>query len=123
MARLPNKVPGVITIIARFAAWALLAAIVVLTLVPPSERPVTGLPRELEHSVIFAAAGAAFAIAYRGRITVLVLAVICSGALEFAQSFVPGRHARVGNFMTDALSACLMLVFCDVILRKLDWRQ
>src|SRR4029077_4923860 len=52
-----------------------------------------------------------------------VLAVIYSGALEFAQSFVPGRHARVGDFMTYAWSACLMLVFCDVILRKLDSRQ
>jgi VanZ family protein len=112
------KSSGLITKLARFSAWALAAAITVLTLVPLSLRPVTGLPREVEHAAIFGAAGMAFAVGYRGRLVALVmLAVIYSGALELAQMMAPGRHARLEDFMTNALSACLMILFCDVVLR------
>jgi VanZ family protein len=120
-AQIMKALEPVITKLARISAWVLAAAIAVLTLAPPVLRPVTGLPRELKHAVIFAAAGAAFAVGYRGRLAALVmLAVVYSGALELAQTMVPGRHARLSDFMTDATSACLMILFCDVVLRKLD---
>jgi hypothetical protein len=48
-----------ITQLARFAAWILAAAIIVLTLVPPTMRPVTVLRHDIEHAAIFAAAGVA----------------------------------------------------------------
>ncbi|HMK79921.1 MAG TPA: hypothetical protein VK438_09735 [Xanthobacteraceae bacterium] len=43
----------------KLLAWLCLAAIVVLSLVKPSLRPVTALPHNLEHAGIFALAGLA----------------------------------------------------------------
>ena len=49
------------------ACAALLIAIVVLSLVPAYDRPVTALPHSLEHLTIFFAAGLAFGIGYPQR--------------------------------------------------------
>jgi VanZ family protein len=103
---------------ARFAAWSLAVTIAVLMLVPPSLRPTMGISHDLEHAGIFAAAGAAFAIAYRGRLFPLMMwAILYSAALELAQLLVPGRHARIEDFLVDAVSACGMILACDVALR------
>jgi hypothetical protein len=45
------------------AAWLLAATIVVLSLGPPSVRPVTGAAHDLEHLLIFLATGVAFGFA------------------------------------------------------------
>ena len=92
----------------RIAAWALAAAIVILSLVPPTLRPETGAPHSLEHFTIFAATGFAFGLGYKRRHHLLaILLVIFSSAIEIAQLFVPGRHARLGDFIIDALAACI----------------
>jgi hypothetical protein len=52
---------------ARIAAWLLTAAIVILSLVPPSLRPETGAPHSVEHFTIYAAAGFAFGLGYKHR--------------------------------------------------------
>jgi VanZ family protein len=107
-----------ITQLARFAAWTLAAMIAVLTVVPPWMRPVTILWHDIEHAAIFAAAGAAFAIAYRGRSLSLILAATAYAAvLELAQLLVPGRHARMEDFLVDAASACCLILVCDVVFR------
>jgi VanZ family protein len=33
--------------------------------------------------------------------------VIFAGAIEFAQIFAPGRHARISDFLVDAFAACI----------------
>ena len=77
------------------------------------------MPHDLEHAAIFAVAVAAFAVAYRGRSLSLALsAIVYSAALELAQLLVPGRHARMEDFLVDALSACLMILVCDIVLRS-----
>jgi VanZ family protein len=45
--------------------------------------------------------------------------VIFSGAVEVAQLFVPGRHARLSDFIVDSISICIgpMLIF------MLKWTQ
>jgi VanZ family protein len=77
----------------------------VLSLVPPNFRPETPLPHTAEHFVIFAAAGGAFGIGYsnRRRFTIACL-VIFAGAIELAQLTVPGRHARLNDFVVDAIA-------------------
>jgi hypothetical protein len=96
---------------ARIAAWSLAAVIVILSLVPPTLRPETGAPHSLEHFTIFAATGFAFGLGYKRRHDLLaILLVMFSGAIEIAQLFAPGRHARLCDFIIDAVAACIGLV-------------
>jgi VanZ family protein len=108
---------------ARIAAWALAAAIIVLSLVPPNLRPVTPLPHDVEHFGIFCAAGLAFALGYRHRnLLLLALLVSFAAAVEVAQLFVPGRHARVSDFLVDAVAICigsLAVLLMDTLLLSL----
>jgi VanZ like family len=101
---------------ARIAAWALTAAIVILSLVPPTLRPETGAPHGVEHLTIFAATGFAFGLGYKCRHDLLaILLVIFSGSIEIAQLFVQGRHARLGDFIIDAVAACIGLVMASLL--------
>jgi VanZ family protein len=95
---------------ARIAAWVLTATIVILSLVPPNLRPETGAPHILEHFLIYAATGFTFGLGFtRRRDLMAILLVIFCGSVELAQLFVPGRHARVSDFIIDAVSACIGL--------------
>jgi hypothetical protein len=52
------------TVLARALTWVGSLAIVVLSIVPADDRPVTGFGQNLEHFAVFALAGAVFAIGY-----------------------------------------------------------
>jgi VanZ family protein len=94
---------------ARTGAWLLAVAIIVLSLVPPSLRPETDLPHDLEHFAIFVATGVAFGVGYIRRPgLVMISLMIFAGAIELAQIVVPGRHARLSDFIVDALAACVV---------------
>jgi len=101
---------------ARVAAWLLTIAIIVLSLVPPWLRPETDAPHGFEHFSIFFATGVAFGVGYSRRPKlVAVMLVIFAGAVELAQIVDPGRHARVSDFIVDALAACIgaaLVLFC-----------
>jgi VanZ family protein len=93
---------------ARIAAWLLAAIILILSVVPPWLRPETPAPHDLEHFAIFVAAGAAFGFGYNRRpIPLMAALVLFTGVIEAAQLFVPDRHARLSDFMVDALAACI----------------
>jgi VanZ family protein len=104
----------------RILAWFLTAAVAVLSLVPPGFRPVTGAPRAIEHFVIFAATGMAFGLCYGARYLVPIALVIFAGAIELAQLMVPGRHARIGDFVVDAFAACSGFVASYILMRTLE---
>ena len=94
----------------RAIAWALLISIVVITVVPPALRVVTGMPHEVEHAVIFFVTGIAFGLGYELRLSVMCTsAVVFCACLELVQLVVPGRHARVSDFIIDAVAACIGL--------------
>jgi VanZ family protein len=102
--------------VARIAAWLLTAAIVILSLVPPSLRPETNAPHSVEHFTIYAAAGFAFGLGYKhGHDLLAVLLVIFSGSIEISQLFVPGRHARLSDFIIDAIAPCMGLVMASLL--------
>ena len=94
--------------ICRTAAWLLIFAIAVLSLVQPSYRAVTHAPHNLEHFAIFFATGLAFGVGYPSRPFVLgsTLLIFCA-AIEIAQRWVPGRHARLTDFIIDAAAVSI----------------
>ena len=92
---------------ARFLAWTVLSAIVVLTYVPPAWRVVTGASHAAEHFAVFLLAGGFFALGYRRKLAAVgILAVVFTALIELLQHFVPGRHARASDFAVNALAAC-----------------
>jgi VanZ family protein len=92
----------------RLTAWLLVLAIIVLSLGPPSSRPVTGAGHGLEHLLIFLATGLAFGLGYLRRFWSLSMALLTfAAAIEVAQMWVPGRHARLSDFLADAMASCL----------------
>lgn len=92
----------------RLCAWLVLGAIVALSLVTPSLRPVTVLPHGLEHAAIFAIAGFAAGLGYPNRPALTMAALVTfSAAVELAQLVAPGRHARLVDFVVDAGAACV----------------
>ena len=93
--------------VARLVAWIVLCAILALTYVPPAWRLVTGASQFTEHFAIFFLVGGCFALGYRRNPLVIAsLAVGAIGILELIQLVVPGRHARVSDFVVNALGAC-----------------
>src|SRR5262249_36550272 len=89
----------------RVAAWVLLVAIVALTLAPPKFRPLTLAPHMLEHAGIFLLTGTAFGFGYKMQRKAFFIGALAFGAtLELTQSFVPGRHARLSDFLIDAIA-------------------
>ena len=104
----------------RISAWFLAAAIIVFSLVPSHLRPVTDVPHALEHFVIFAATGIAFGLGYGPRYSIAIALVIFAGAIEIAQLSVPGRHARLSDFIVDAFAACIGFLAPYIVARKLE---
>jgi len=91
----------------RPVAWLMLSTITVLTLVPPSWRPVSPVPHNVEHFVIFLLMASAFALAYRRHAYALGAVLIAfAGALEALQIVIPGRHARLSDLLVNALGIC-----------------
>ena len=91
----------------QLCAWLSATLIGVLSLVAPALRPVTMLPHNLEHAAIFAIAGFAAGRGYPDRpLRTHVAFVTFAGAIELAQLFVPGRHARISDFVIDGAAAC-----------------
>jgi len=81
---------------------------VVLSVVPATDRPVTGFNPPFEHFAAFAIVGGAFAVGYDlsfGRFVILAL-VFCGG-IELLQVPLPTRHARVSDFIVDFVGACV----------------
>lgn len=106
------------TIFLRLIAWGLAVAVSFATLGPPRFRPHAHLSQNGEHALAFILMGLAFGLAYRyGRLRIALAAVALTGALEFLQFWVPGRHARLSDFVVDALAVCAGLAMAAA----LDW--
>jgi hypothetical protein len=107
----------------RIFAWVCLAAILALSLVAPSLRPVL-MPHNVEHAAVFALAGLAVGLGYphHAARNMMVLTIF-SAVVELAQFYAPGRHPRVIDFVVDALSACAGVVLAAVVSRLLPRMQ
>jgi VanZ family protein len=101
-----------IEVVARILAWIGLLAIVILSVVPAAERPVTEFKPQFEHFTAFALVGGAFAVGYDlsfGRL--MILAIFFCGGIELLQVPLPTRHARVSDFIIDFVAMCFAFGF------------
>ena len=63
------------------------------------------LGQDADHSLAFLLVGLAFAFAYsQHRRLAMVMSVVLIGVLELLQFVSPGRHARLEDFVVDALA-------------------
>jgi VanZ family protein len=106
------------TILLKLIAWGLAAAVAFATLGPPSYRPHADLGQNGEHALAFVLVGLAFGLAYtRYRTLTALIAIAMTGLIEILQLWAPGRHARLMDFVVDALAACAGLA----VAAALDW--
>ena len=106
------------TNVLKLFAWALATAVAFATLGPPGLRPHSELGQNGEHAVAFVLLGLAFGLAYRrNRWFTAIIAVAMIGLVEILQFWAPGRHARLSDFVVDALAACAGLAAAAL----LDW--
>jgi VanZ family protein len=110
------------TPLVRLSAWLLAAAVTFATLGPASYRPHSNLGQDGEHAFAFVLIGLAFGLAYpRQRLLVSAIAMAAIGAIEILQLWAPGRHARLEDFLVDAVAACVgfaVVAVLDRMLRK-----
>src|ERR1700675_4723989 len=104
------------TTLLRIFAWLLAAAVTFATLGPPRYRPHSHLGQDGEHALAFVLIGRAYR---QHRVFTSVISVVMIGALELLQLFVPGRHARLEDFIVDALAACVGFA----VAAGLDWAR
>jgi VanZ family protein len=106
------------TTLLRLFAWLLATAVTFATLGPPRFRPHSDLGQDGEHALAFVLVGLAFGLAYsRNRLLTSFIAVVMIGVVEILQLWAPGRHARLEDFVVDALAACVGLT----IAAGFDW--
>jgi hypothetical protein len=106
------------TTLLRLIAWLLAAAVTFATLGPPIYRPHPLLGQDADHTLAFLLVGLAFAFAYaQHRRLAMTLSVVLIGVLELLQLAAPGRHARLEDFIVDALAAIAGFALAAV----LDW--
>jgi VanZ family protein len=95
------------TLILRLCAWLLAAAVTFATLGPPRFRPHSNFGHDGEHALAFVLLGLAFGLAYtRNRRLTAAISLVMIGVIEILQLWAPGRHARLEDFVVDALAAC-----------------
>lgn len=92
----------------QIVVLAAIFAIVVLTAVPAEERPVTGLGQAAEHFLCFAIVGMAIPFSFPASMKRLLSgAVLFALMVELIQIPLPTRHARLTDFLVDALAGCI----------------
>ena len=95
------------TMLVRVVAWSLLIAIIVMTVVPAPLRVVSGASHNVEHALVFLVTGIVFGLGYELRMTIICgAAIVFCAALELLQLAVPGRDARLSDFLIDAGAVC-----------------
>jgi GNAT superfamily N-acetyltransferase len=101
--------------ILKAASWLVAIGLVIVTIVPANERPVTGIQHDLEHFSAFGLAGLLFGLAYFRHLRALFFgAVIFALVLELSQIPLSTRHARLADFVVDAVAACLGIIVAHV---------
>ena len=93
----------------RLFAWACLAALPVLSLVPQAQIERTGLGGHVEHILAYGGTAIAVALTYadRGLVRVILALVVYGGLLEFLQRFSPGRVSSWDDFAFSAMGVLL----------------
>jgi VanZ family protein len=97
----------------RLAFAAAAIAVVVSSLLPRHSLPSVGISDKYEHLAAYAVLAANAWMAFpsrRAALWLMLLLPLMSVALEFAQTFVPGRSGEAADALVSALGAYLLLV-------------
>jgi VanZ family protein len=98
--------------IARVLTWVGASTIIILSVVPASDRPVTGGGQLFEHLTAFGLVAAMFAIAFQlSLVRRLFVAFVFCGSVELLQAPLPTRHARVSDFVIDLIASWVAIAF------------
>ena len=107
--------------IARAAGICNVVLIVVLSLLPGSERPHTGLLGEGEHFIAYILTAGLLALGFQSlaqRVSIVLGLALLAGLLEILQLWVPGRSSQVFDAAVGGFGA-----LCGVLLTfAVDWR-
>lgn len=94
----------------RLATGAVVLGVICLTVMPATGRPVTGLDRNIEHFLCFALLGSTAALSFPAvKRSLGPLAILFALGIELVQIPLPTRHARISDFLIDALAGCIGL--------------
>jgi len=103
----------------RVVAWAAVALLTVLSLVPGHWRPHLVASGHVEHFIAYFLTSSAFVLAYRGW-TKAVLTALClssySGIMEIMQLSIPGRHGQLSDFLISSTGACVGAALLSIVL-------
>ncbi len=99
----------------RVCAWASLAVIILLSLLPSDAVVRTGAGGKLEHGVAYLGASFLVATAYGTRARVIAGLFVCAGVLECLQTFSPGRTPSLLDFAGSASGIVLGVALAAMI--------
>jgi VanZ family protein len=99
----------------RICAWASLAAIVLLSLLPSDGVVRTGASGKLEHVVAYLGASFLVAMAHGTRARVIAGLFVCAGVLECLQTFSPGRTPSLFDFAGSSSGIVLGVGLATII--------
>lgn len=94
----------------RLAGWVGFGLIVVISLVPGSQRPHTGMPGQMEHFIAYLMTALAYGygcLQLRKRLTWLVFLSAASAFFEAIQLFIPGRTGQAIDWAASSFGACV----------------
>ena len=104
------------TTLSQIGAWLLAGAVALAALGPARYRPRLWITHYGEHALAFILVGLAFALAYpRQRLLVAVMLIVLTGLLELVQLLIPGRHARLNDWLVDVLAALIGVALVAMI--------
>jgi VanZ family protein len=96
-----------------WATWVqagLILTLSVLSLLPGTERPHTGMPAQIEHVVAYCGTGlivGALALDWVRRLGWAAALIALAGVLEFLQKFVPGRTSQLIDWIASSSGAII----------------
>lgn len=94
----------------RWLAWLGVLGLVLATVVPARERPISNLPHDVEHLLAFAAVGGLVAFSFKTKpLLLFLLAIGFVACLEASQIPLPTRHARLEDLLFNAAGAWIGL--------------
>ncbi len=94
--------------ICRAIGSACIVAIIVLSLLPGSERPHTGLAGQIEHALAYFSTAVFLAFGFENTKTKVAAVCLLTGlaaALEIIQGLIPGRHSQVVDWLASSFGA------------------
>lgn len=106
---------------ARPAAWACVAALAVLSLLPREDMVRTGAAGWTEHAVAYGGTMAMFAIGHRTRLGLARPALALCGyaaLLELAQHLSPGRSPALRDALAGAAGAIAVALAARALARR-----